>query len=212
MQTVDFDAWEFTEPCIKALEKVLSMVVREGIKVAEIGSWKGLSSSVIAKMIFPYHGKLFAIDHWMGSEGVKHHEIAKTLDIYSIFKQNMIALGFGDIVHPLVMDSQMAAEIFKDGILDLVFIDADHRYSHINEDISLWLPKLRDNGIICGHDCEGYYSAYTMNIREIVNEHLETDYIFNLGIHPGVVKALYNHFQDDYFIIPNSTVWYKTRK
>jgi len=186
-------------------------VLKQKIMIAEVGSWKGMSTSVLAKAIRDYNGKVFTIDHWMGSKRVPHHKVAKIVDIYSIFKRNMIALGVWDIIYPLVMDSQTAAQIFADGILDLVFIDADHRYECIKEDISYWLPKLKNGGILCGHDCEGYYSKYPREIQEMIDEHLEDDYIPNV-CHPGIVKALHDYFQEKYSIIPNSMVWYYVKK
>ena len=36
--------------------------------------------------------------------------------------------------------------------LDFVFIDAEHTTPAVITDITLWLPKIRKGGIICGHD------------------------------------------------------------
>lgn len=202
---------EFPKKDAEALQKVVWMVLKEKIMIAEVGSWKGRSTSVLAKAVADYDGKVFAIDHWLGSEGVPHHERAKVVDIYSIFKRNMIILGIWDIVYPLVMDSEAASKIFAEGILDLVFIDADHRHESVKKDISFWLPKLRDGGILCGHDCEGYFSEYSDEVKRMINEHLGDDYIPNV-CHPGVVKALHEYFGDRYSIMPDSVVWYYIKK
>ncbi len=195
----------------KALEQLVNMAKKDNTKgclVAEIGSWKGMSTSVLAKGVANCGGKVFAIDHWMGNERTWNYEIARTYDIYSIFKKNMVLLGIWNIVHPMVMDSETASQIFADGILDLVFIDADHRYEHIKKDISLWLPKLKGGGLLCGHDCEGYYPEYPEKARKLIEDSLEDDYVFDIGVHPGVVKALYEHFGKNYSIMPDSVVWY----
>jgi len=42
--------------------------------------------------------------------------------------------------------------MFEDNSLDLVYIDAAHDYENVKKDISFWLPKIRLNGIIAGHD------------------------------------------------------------
>ena len=194
----------------EALEKVLQMALKEGIIVAEVGSWTGKSTSVLAKAVTDHHGSVYAIDHWMGNEGVWNYKITTAYDTYSIFKHNMMAQGIWNIVHPLVMDSQTASKIFADGILDLVFIDADHRYEHVKKDIASWLPKLRNGGILCGHDCEGYYSEYSEEVRKMIDEHLGDDYIS--GIHPGVVKALHDCLQEKYSLMPDSVIWYYTKQ
>ena len=41
-----------------------------------------------------------------------------------------------------------------------------------------------------------------------INEHLEEDALVGI-CHPGVVKALYDIFQDDYNIVPDSSIWWK---
>ena len=191
----------------EALEKVVQMVREEKMMVVEVGSWKGMSTSVLAKTVADYHGSVFAVDHWMGGEKTWTSDVAKVVDIYSIFKRNMILLGFWDTIHPLVMDSQTASQIFADGILDLIFIDADHRYESVQKDILAWLPKLKDGGMLCGHDCEGYYSQYPEEIKKTIDEHLEDEFISGIG-HHGVIKALHDCLQGKYSIMANSGVWY----
>lgn len=52
------------------------------------------------------------------------------------------------------MTSKEASVYFSDVIelLDLVIIDALHTEEAVGEDIHLWTPKVRNGGIICGHD------------------------------------------------------------
>jgi len=199
----------------EALQKIVTMVLKQGIMVAEIGSWLGCSTLVLAKAVLPYDGSVFAIDHWKGSLGAPTEKEAKNKDIYSIFKQNMIEMEVWDIVHPLIMDSMIAAKIFKDRSLDLVFIDGDHRYNSVIRDILHWLPKLRNDGILSGHDCYGYYSDYSEEIRDIINNlrNEERAVISGLDLHPGVIIALYHCFNRQYTIIPescrsSSCIWY----
>lgn len=203
---------QLSEDDANALEKIVQMVQKEKIMIADIGSWKGISKSVEAKCVVDYNGKVFAVDHWEGSEGTWLKDEAQSSDIFSIFKRNMITLGVWDIVHPLVMDSLTASEIFTDGILDLIFIDADHRYECVKKDIAAWLSKLKDGGILCGHDCEGYYSEYSEEAKKMINEHLADEYIADMKCHPGVVKALHEIFQGKYSIMPNSNIWYYIKK
>jgi predicted O-methyltransferase YrrM len=52
----------------------------------------------------------------------------------------------------LVMWTNEAAAVVEDGSLDFVFIDADHSYSAVMQDIAHWRPKVRKGGWIGGHD------------------------------------------------------------
>ena len=53
----------------------------------------------------------------------------------------------------LVRDfSVKAAEGVPDGSLDFVYLDGNHQYEYVMEDISAWLPKIRAGGILSGHD------------------------------------------------------------
>ena len=53
------------------------------------------------------------------------------------------------------MLSNKAVSLFKDEALDFVFIDGDHSYKGVKDDIKIWLPKIRKGGLISGHDYAG---------------------------------------------------------
>lgn len=190
----------------KAIEQIALMSLKKDMIVAEIGSWKGFSTSVIAQTIKSWNGRLYAIDHWQGSEGVAHHDQARIDDILSIFRINMKSLNL-DNVFPMVMTSSDASRIFKDNSLDFIFIDADHRYTAVMDDLKCWLPKLKSGGIISGHDCEDKYTNFG-DYHKVIDQYCEQDVIVGM-CHAGVIKALYDTFDNDYSIIPNSTVWWR---
>ena len=189
-----------------ALENVARKVLKDRVSVAEIGSWKGMSTAVIAKTVSLFKGNVYAIDHWQGSTGVPEHKQAKIIEMFSVFRKNMEFLNLMDYIHPLVMSSENASAIFKDKSLDMVFIDADHRYSYVKHDIEAWLPKLKSGGIIAGHDCEGFYTHFG-SFKNQIDVHCEEDVIVGI-CHPGVVKALYEVFGDNYNIEPDSSIWW----
>jgi predicted O-methyltransferase YrrM len=41
---------------------------------------------------------------------------------------------------------------FADGSLDMVYIDACHRYDDVLSDLERWWPKVKPGGILAGHD------------------------------------------------------------
>jgi predicted O-methyltransferase YrrM len=56
--------------------------------------------------------------------------------------------------HLILESSVTAAKDFLDGYLDFVYIDANHSYASVKEDILAWLPKIKKGGIIGGHDLD----------------------------------------------------------
>jgi len=48
--------------------------------------------------------------------------------------------------------SLAAAERIEDASLDFVYLDANHDFRHVTDDIDEWGRKVRGGGIIAGHD------------------------------------------------------------
>lgn len=45
-----------------------------------------------------------------------------------------------------------ACTLFNDNSLDFVYIDGNHEYDYVYDDIKSWYKKLKINGILSGHD------------------------------------------------------------
>jgi len=68
----------------------------------------------------------------------------------------------------VVEDSVKAAKLWKDNEVSLLFVDACHSYEAVRNDLDAWFPKMKMNGIICGHD---YYLPGTpYGVAPAVNE------------------------------------------
>ncbi len=179
--------------------------------VAEIGSWKGCSTSIIATAS---GGIVHAIDTWKGSARTWLAEKARNEDVYKVFEDNMIRLGVWNHIRPMKMSSQEAVLKFEDESLDMVFLDADHHYEAVKEDIPVWLPKVKKGGILVGHDAEVFFSELSDNDQKTIDGFLGADYIFDEehpkdGIHPGVVKALWECLGDEHTLMPKRIWCYK---
>lgn len=48
--------------------------------------------------------------------------------------------------------SEEVFNLFPDRSLDLVFVDGPHTYANVRGDIEMWQPKVRQGGILSGHD------------------------------------------------------------
>lgn len=83
--------------------------------------------------------------------------------------------------------SKEASKCFLDNSLDFVYIDADHSYDCVWEDLNLWFPKVKVGGWLAGHDISHIYVSsavykfflykYGDNIsREFVENTVDTGY------------------------------------
>jgi hypothetical protein len=48
--------------------------------------------------------------------------------------------------------SEEASHKFSTESLDFVYLDGDHSYEAVKKDIRLWWPKVKQNGMLAGHD------------------------------------------------------------
>ncbi len=124
--------------------------------VIEVGCWLGESTRHIASLL-PSGGKVYAVDHWLGSA---EHQLGKSAYhpalpyLYEQFLSNVIHANLTKVIIPIKMDSLTAAkELQARGIIaDLVFIDAGHEEEEVYADLNAWFPFVRSHGILCGDD------------------------------------------------------------
>jgi SAM-dependent methyltransferase len=193
------------------LGELARSVARPGARILEIGSWKGMSSSVLAREAAAAGARVYCVDTFQGSEDTWQDTVEVRDTLFGIFRTNMHKLGYYQrVVFPLVMGSLDAALLVADASLDMVFIDADHRYLPFLQDLRAWLPKVRPGGILCGHDCDAWYSQLSAENRACVEANLDQDFAPCLdgnNIHPGIPKALYEVFADRHTRHPYSSLW-----
>jgi predicted O-methyltransferase YrrM len=137
------NGWFFPE------EGKLYQSLAEGISegnIVEIGSFEGLSLSYLRRSIKTKSNKVWAVEK-------------RCTDI---LKNNAENWG----VKLLCSDSENASSLFPDEFFDLVFIDANHSYKNVKNDILCWLPKLKQGGTISGHD---YCDAWP-GVKQAVDE------------------------------------------
>lgn len=118
-------------------------------KGAEIGTFKGEFSKQILEN---WSGTLYMIDVWrpLGDEYLDASNHSQHADAYSETMNNISSYEDRGIM--VRATSEVAADMFEDFSLDFVYIDANHAYDFVKQDIKLWYPKVKQNGYLCGHD------------------------------------------------------------
>lgn len=125
------------------------------INGAEIGVDKGKNAKNILKEL--NIKKLYLIDAWFNYKEIQSNRPQK--DNFKLvlkeFKNNEKVVIIKDF-------SKNAVKKILDNSLDFVYIDANHTYKYVYQDIKLWYPKIKKGGIIAGHDiynCSGVLKA-----------------------------------------------------
>jgi hypothetical protein len=145
---------------VKRSNWLASMINREEYWIgAEVGVLKGNTTAYLLRNC-PTLDVLYAVDMWavvpphLQTEYWRevHGKISSNRfkAIRNEFNKNV--RPFKDRVIPLCGLSWEMAGGIADGILDFVFIDADHAYTSVRKDILAWAPKLRVGGMLSGHD------------------------------------------------------------
>jgi GT2 family glycosyltransferase len=155
------DGW-FYEQDIIAYRKLVNEIP-DGGTICELGSWKGRSICSVSDLIRLKRLKVLIVDTFKGSEneGNAHIE-AKDKDIRKQFEENVKKFNIEPIIYEMTTDE--ASEKINEHI-DLVFIDADHSYEGVKNDIIKWKGKAKK---LAGHDYGSWES-----VTKAVNESLK---------------------------------------
>ena len=173
------------------------------LQVVEIGSAVGAGSTRIAgSAVKRSKGTLYCVDPWPDR-------------MYLAFLANMRILDFEATVVPIRSPSVEAAALFDNESLDAVFVDGSHIYPDVLADIDAYLPKIRKNGIMFGHDLHDVPSRFDRDELLSVSDrnNAEVNYVGPDGtrqradVHAGVILAVQDRFADAIERFPGSVVW-----
>lgn len=110
--------------------------------VAELGVDKGVFSEILMTVLDPQ--ELYLIDIW-DSEQYNEQKMQLVKDKF----ENHIKKGRVDIVRKR---SELALETFEDDFFDVIYIDTTHGYDQTSKELELSRQKIKEDGIISGHD------------------------------------------------------------
>jgi cephalosporin hydroxylase len=128
----------------------------------EVGAFYGKSAAYMAVEIINSgkNIKFDVVDTWRGgpehqADGFDPQEAMINDTAFDIFKQNMSPVEGHYTPHK--MTSIEASKLYQDESLDFVFIDANHSYDAVKEDILAWYPKIKNGGLLGGHDMKAVF-------------------------------------------------------
>jgi hypothetical protein len=118
---------------------------QQGLVGAEIGVFEGENAASILREL--KLNKLFLVDPYIA----EHGEFETMGDMSPWYKTASKRLEHYGNKQFIITASVDAVSKLPDN-LDFVYIDAQHTYDHVVEDINAWLPKIKQGGVIGGHD------------------------------------------------------------
>lgn len=160
----------------------------------EIGCWMGRSTAYLAQQIIDSGKKiaLYAVDTWAGSGEMVYqrriHELEQSQQTpFSLFIRNMEECNVLSTITPVKIDSHAASRQFEKQSVDFVFIDANHDFLEVCQDIQDWLPKLKPGSIIAGDDF-GWES-----VGKAVRNTFGDDFRLNAGAYKSWIHEVKRH-------------------
>ncbi len=151
--------------------------------VAEIGVWTGFFSDRILKE--SNIKQLYLIDPWIFSQellktSIPSNPYCSDLKFKQITSQNHLDDICNFVINKFSNNkkvkiirekSDLAYKVFQDNYFNWIYLDGDHSYEAVFQDLNNWISKIKQNGFIIGDDF-----LWKLNnifaVKEAVNEFL----------------------------------------
>lgn len=168
----------------------------DGCRIVECGVANGASSLFLAEQLV-LSGKsfrLYMVDSLAYGATEQLNEIIK----------NVISSGFAEFIEIVPIDSLNASCKYPDDFFDFVFLDSSHLYFETRLEIKAWYCKLKDGGILSGHDYNE--NAVSRAVNEVIPTYIRREPIIH---ETGDV----DRFEQEQFLYTENTdsgygVWY----
>jgi predicted O-methyltransferase YrrM len=125
--------------------------------IVEVGAFLGRSTLYMGQRIKESRKPLrfVTVDVGTGSPTEQLHQwivYAAGGTTAGLLARNLLAAGLQPYVSQLTTTSRQAAALFGDAAVDAVFLDGDHEYEGVLQDLRCWYPKVKPGGLLAGHD------------------------------------------------------------
>jgi hypothetical protein len=135
----------------------------KNLYIVELGVFRGEFSEEIYNRTSP--NKLTLVDLWQGSMvcGDKDgNNIVREENMEDVYNQIKERWKDNNNVNVVRNNTQDFLNLCEDDTYDAIYVDADHTYFSVYNDLRLSFNKLKNNGILMGHD-------YSPNFYQVVH-------------------------------------------
>ena len=134
--------------------------------ICEVGAWLGRTTRALADNTA---GIVYSVDTWEGS--AEHQEMLKDKPKDWLFSQFVHNTADLTNLYAVRKTSVEAAKELHDLRFHLIFLDANHEYESVRDDILAWRPLLAKGGILCGHDYGPSWPGVMKAVDELIPDH-----------------------------------------
>lgn len=152
--------------------KFLSNLIRDNDihTFVEVGTAEGNNISNILDLLPEYKLEVWCVDPYEYYDEYKDDPKAKPSIIQWRHETARDTIFELDNVHHVRKYSEDAAPLFERRSIDMAFLDGNHTYEYVKQDINIWWPKVRAGGLLSGHD---YKRKPWIGVIPAVNEFLD---------------------------------------
>lgn len=124
---------------------------KHNLSGVEVGTFKGEFSREILNHDNVIN--LYMVDVWRPLPREEYDDFSNHENYIDVYKEATENINdFVERAHMLRCRSNVACNLFADESLDFVYIDANHTYQGVKDDINCWYSKVKKGGIFFGHD------------------------------------------------------------
>lgn len=143
----------------------------EFTKGAEIGVWRGAYSAKFCEANPNLH--MLCVDPWESYQAWLDTKNSQPTDKAAAFMEESYqdARKRLDPLNCTILRkySADAAKTVRNGSLDFVYIDGNHAYEAVMDDLAVWSPKVRSGGFVAGHDYRVFSHKPFIHVVRAVN-------------------------------------------
>lgn len=143
----------------------------------EVGVERGFYSEALCQAVPGL--QLTCVDAWKVYADYKDHAHQEKLDRYCQQARARLKPYGCKVVRKWSLE---AVKGFANGSLDFVYLDANHNFRFIVDDLAEWSKKVRPGGIVAGHDYIRYSNGVDCHVRQAVDA-----WCYTFGIRPQFV-------------------------
>jgi predicted O-methyltransferase YrrM len=191
---------------MREVVKQMAKAAGRPLRILEVGSWAGGSAITFGKALQEFaapDSRLVCVDPWTPYEFTRGNAMAQSVMrgaletgfVLRLFQHNIAAAGTDKVTITIRAHSAEVLPLLMPESFDIAFVDGDHRYEFVRDDLSLARKLIRIGGVLCGDDLEIQFAAVDQaQCKANRDEGFVPDPKTGVMFHPGVTLAVAEAF------------------